>query len=328
MKEGQPKIIDYGATDTSTSERDPIIPDSLGKHIDTKGNLTPEREQLHRGIIDKAFEDVSPADGKPIFTVMGGGPAAGKSSMLNGGGVQLPPNSAMIDSDSIKGQLPEYTDMVKAGDKDAARYVHEESSALAKRMLNVANKNGYNVVLDGTGDGSVASLSKKIQDAKAAGMRVEGVYATVPTQVAIDRSTARALKTGREVPLSSITSIHKKVSQILPECAYMFDAVSLYDTTGDAILIATGGGGNGLAPVPGMEKLFEDFLKKSGGGIAVSSRITSIYGLAIAGKPLEPGIFSPPLTSEEKALYDEIVQKSKDADAGGRKMIWEIPFDP
>lgn len=60
----------------------------------------------------------------------------------------------------------------------------------------------------------------------------------------------------------------------------------------------------------------------------MSARETSIYGLAISGKPIEPGMFSPPLTSEERALYDEIVQKSKNADVTGRKMIWEIPFDP
>ena len=93
-------------------------------------------------------------------------------------------------------------------------------------------------------------------------MAVEGIYATVPTDVAISRALARAEKTGRYVNLDTIRDIHKKVSQILPEIAAEFDIVKLYDTTDGAILIATGGNGQPLTPIPGYEDLFEEFLKK------------------------------------------------------------------
>ncbi len=56
--------------------------------------------------------------------------------------------------------------------------------------------------------------------------------------------------------------VHRS-TQILPECAHLFDEVKLYDTTNEAILIATGGNGKGLAAAPGQEKLFEEFLKKA-----------------------------------------------------------------
>jgi predicted ABC-type ATPase len=253
------KVSDYGYTNTADRREG----DSLSLFTDANGQLTAECDALHKQLIDETFKGVTPVDGKATFTVMGGGSAAGKSTMINGGAVTLPANSVMLDSDAIKTKLPEYIKMVATGDDTAAAFVHEESSALAKRMLGIANAGNYNAVLDGTGDGSVASLTKKIMDAKNAGMTVKGVYATVPTETALERSMLRAAKTGRMVPVDDIINIHRKVSEILPQCASLFDAVELYDTTGDAILIAVGGNGHGLTAVPGQESLFEAFLAKA-----------------------------------------------------------------
>lgn len=255
----EPKVYDYLETDT----QDRVAGDSLSKWTGADGKLLPEREELHRQIIDDYFKDAVKPEGQPIFTVMGGGPASGKSTMINSGAATLPKGSITVDSDAIKSKLPEYKAMIAAGDDSAARFVHEESSALAKRILGIANNEGYNVVLDGTGDGSVSSLMKKIQNAKKSGMRVEGIYATVPTDEAISRATKRAIKSGRKVPTEIIRHTHKKVSQILPECADKFDDVKLFDTTGDAVLIATGGNGSGLEAVIGQESNFAKFLEKA-----------------------------------------------------------------
>ena len=120
-----------------------------------------------------------------------------------------------------------------------------------------------NVALDGTGDGSVKSLTKKIDDARKAGMRIEGIYATIDIDTAIARSMQRGEKTGRYVAEERIISIHKKVSQILPEVAPKFDSVSVFYTGEEVTLIATGGSGEGLSAIAGEEKLFEQFLKKA-----------------------------------------------------------------
>ena len=246
---------------TDTSNR--IPGDSLSSHTDLLGNLNPEREELHRKIIDEHFAGKSPAEGKPVFTIMGGGSASGKSTMIESGAVKLPDNSVVIDSDFIKTKLPEYQAMVVAGDLEAAKFAHEESSALAKRMLKVANDGGFNVVLDGVGAGSIRSLSEKIIDARNVNMTVNGVYATVPTEMAIERAVARASLTGRSVAITKVRELHKSVSEILPECAHLFDTVELYDTTSDVILIATGGSGKGLQIVKGQAELFDAFLQKA-----------------------------------------------------------------
>lgn len=250
----------FGRTNTSESTGN----DSLAKYTDADGNLTPEREKLHASIAESHFEGVKKPKGQPTYTFMGGGPAAGKGSIkkLPDAGYLSGADAVELDPDEIKGKLPEYREMIDAGkDKEAAAYVHEESSALSKRISAVATENGYNVSLDGTGDGSVESMRKKIKAARDAGMRVNGVYVTIPVEEAIRRAEARADRTGRHVPIEKIVDIHRKVSQILPQIAAEFDSVKLYDNSGSKpVLIATGGNGKGLQPVD--QKLFDDFINK------------------------------------------------------------------
>lgn len=251
-----PSVIGLASTDVSGSNGT----DSLAKWTED-GRLNPSRERLHSAIVDGFVADAAVATGEKVFTVLGGGPAAGKSTMLKSG-VRLPEGSVTVDPDAIKSKLPEYQVMLDRGNYGAANYVHEESSALSKRVMAALMGKGASYALDGTGDGSVASLRKKIDNAKAQGYRVEGLYCTVPTDVALDRARKRGEKTGRFINESTIRSIHTKVSQILPELAPEFDEVRLYDTTEDARLIATGGGGKPLTPVKGEEEAYRRFLAK------------------------------------------------------------------
>jgi predicted ABC-type ATPase len=119
------------------------------------------------------------------------------------------------------------------------------------------------ITLDGTGDGSVKSVLKKIDAARAAGARVEGIYVTVPTDVAVERALARGAKTGRIVRPDVVTGTHQKVSEILPQVADKFDSVKLFDTTNEIVLIAEGGAGKPLTAIKGQEKLFQAFLDKA-----------------------------------------------------------------
>jgi predicted ABC-type ATPase len=250
----------FGTTNTSDRAKD----DLLSKHCDENGKLSAEREELHKDIVAQHLSGVEkPEEGKATYTFLGGGSAAGKSTITNLPEVGWPSDTeaVKIDSDNIKGMLPEYVEMVNAGDESAAKYAHEESSALAKRISAVASENGYSVALDGTGDGSVESMTKKIDDAKAAGMTVNAVYVTCSLEDAISRSNARGDKTGRYVPKETIISTHAKVSQIFPRIQSKFDSVKLYDTSGNQTkLIATGGGGKELTVLD--QAAYDAFLAK------------------------------------------------------------------
>ena len=197
--------------------------------------------------------------------MLGGGPASGKSTMLGSGKVDVPQGraAAQINADDIKGQLPEYNSMIQSGDPRAAQFSHEESSYLAKEIQGRAFTNNQDIVLDGTGDSSKKSLTGKIETARAYGYRVVGNYATVPTQVAIDRAMARGERTGRVVPESVIREIHASVSQVFDKTASKFDEVKLWDNTGKSpVLLAQGGGGK-LDIV--NQAGYQAFLDKAGG---------------------------------------------------------------
>jgi predicted ABC-type ATPase len=250
-------------TDLGDAIKGGLDENSLGKWMDDAGNLLPERELLHQEIINTLFAGKRPIPGQPTYTLMGGGPATGKSSVVKSGDVIIDKNTVKIDSDAIKKLLPEYQRGLELKDANIASYVHEESSALAKRIVSIGNTGNYNVLLDGTGDGSIASLTKKIAQARDNGMKVVGNYVTCSTQEALRRNAERALKTGRLPPPEMLIRTHKAVSDIAPQTAHLFDEVNLFDTNDGVKLIATGGNGKGFTPVKGMEKLYQDFLDKA-----------------------------------------------------------------
>jgi hypothetical protein len=130
--------------------------------------------------------------------------------------------------------LPEFAPLRAAGQGNAASWVHEESSDLSKDTMRAGFDGGHNVVLDGTGDSSLESLSKKLLAAKAKGLRVVGEYATVSVDEAIRRARQRALThTDRGmVPESVIRHTHASVSLVLPQAIGrgLFDEARVWDT--------------------------------------------------------------------------------------------------
>ena len=136
-----------------------------------------------------------------------------------------------IDADAIKQMLPEYQQMLHAADARAAAYVHEESSALAKRIATEAQRRRCNYIHDGTGDTSFEKMAAKVAKARAAGYGAAGKYVTVDTDTAVQRARKRAERTGRMVPESVIRAIHACVSDTFAQAAdqRLFDTLELLD---------------------------------------------------------------------------------------------------
>lgn len=217
--------------------------DSSGQYIppEKPSDWTPERQAMHREIIADATSGV-PRSEEPTLYMMGGGPAAGKSSIIKNGDVKHPDKHVLSNPDDLKEDLPEYRAGLAAGDHRAARVAHEESSYLNKQVMNTAARNGQDVVWDGTGDNSIDKLEKQIRVLKDRGYKVQADYVTCDTEVAVERSNARAAKTGRAVPPDAIRETHARVSEIWPEAVKrgLFDRSDLYDTNsgGKPVLIA------------------------------------------------------------------------------------------
>lgn len=271
----------YGQTDSKDAleekdrETGKLKNNSLRAYMDENGKLTPEREAVHKQIIDDLLKGKVPVDGQATMTMLGGGPASGKSSVMNPD-TSNDKHAVTVDPDAIKQMLPGFKEMA-VKDPGAASFYHEESSALAKRFAEVACKENYNLIYDGTGDGSPNSVQKKIDVAKANGYKTQAKYVSIDTEEAVKRNQKRyddavaEGKTPRLVPATYVRNCHADVTDISVLKASSFDSIEVWDNNGargQHKLIATGGNGKGLKPVSGQEKAFESYLSKGKRGAA------------------------------------------------------------
>jgi predicted ABC-type ATPase len=207
------------------------------------GTWLPERQQEHDRIEQKFLAGMRPVR-NPTVRMLGGGPASGKSVMLK----EVPDNWAHVDPDEVKTALPEWDTAVAAGDTGISAKVHEESSYLAKKIVNDALDSRYNVIVDGTGDGSYENLAKKVASYRKSGARVVAEYVTVDVETAIQRAASRGARTGRFVPETVIREIHRGVSNVFPQAVEngLFDEFVLWDNNGPTAIKIAEGTGNRL----------------------------------------------------------------------------------
>lgn len=268
-----------------------LAKNSLSGYVNEDGSLKPSRQKVHDEIVQRVFEKLKSYDGKATMTMSGGGPASGKSFVSSDAKGKFGEDTVLVvDPDEIKQMLPGYTDMAVAGDK-AAGFYHEESSALAKRIYQYALDNNINVVYDGTGDGSLSSVQKKITAARNAGYTVNGEYVTVDTEEAVKRNRQRYEKAKEkyEKGLSDIPprlpneqlvrDTHAKVADIQFRVAPLFDNFVLYDNNGSKEdghpIIATCKLGGEVEIVPGMHERVQRALGKGKlGGKVYRGKVT------------------------------------------------------
>ena len=113
------------------------------------GSYTPERAALHETIIGhfinpETVEKYTPSGSEnPLLTVLGGRGGSGKSWLTSKSGPIDTETSLVIDSDEVKGMLPEYQGW-------NAGLLHEELTHIVELIDHRAAALRMNVVLDGT----------------------------------------------------------------------------------------------------------------------------------------------------------------------------------
>jgi predicted ABC-type ATPase len=199
------------------------------------------RAELHDRIRNKFLFGAKPVDDPPRVMFTAGGPASGKSSIAS---LIDPPQGAVdLDADKVKAELPEYQEATRKGRTDNAALVHEESSDLVKDLQHHASERGLNAIVDGVGNGGPGKLAGKLDQWNARGYQVDLKVVTLPTDVAVERSRARAARSGRVVPENVIREGHAGVSKNWAAVVSRdFVDVELYDNDvprgADARLIA------------------------------------------------------------------------------------------
>lgn len=212
--------------------------DSLDKYIDDNGSFTPARTALHTKIIS-GMVGSHHTQVKPTVVWLGGGPGAGKSTVaLN---MVHTPDLLVIGADNIAEDLPEYQEMMSAGDLNAAVYAHREAVSVAHSAVEAAEARRLNYLLDGTGNGSYQWMVEAVKRSRRHGYHIAAKYVTVDTDVAVQRAALRAAETGRAVPDSVIREKHARVSQVFQQAIKdgLFDSAELWDNNGDEpVLVA------------------------------------------------------------------------------------------
>lgn len=209
-------------------------PPPCSEHSLDRQAKAPGRAALHDMIIEDALKDVPKAEGQPVLLLMGGGGGSGKTTVLKSGVAKAPGTPLTVNADDIKEKLPEYHVLKDATDSRAAAYVHEESSALSKRLLKEGMDKGVNIVLDQVGS-NPDKVRAVVAQAKAAGYAVHGVYVDVHPDTAVARASSRAKRTGRVVPEAVLRQANAdaRTAYHVLKSEGIFDSLKLVDNNGD-----------------------------------------------------------------------------------------------
>ncbi len=208
--------INYGLTlpkKTIDDDHPLFLRNSKGafdSRVDQSDEANSERER----IINSHFKDARPvAMRKPVIYIMGGGGGSGKGVLLKKlqeeGVIPTKKQGAVvIDPDAIKIALKRFQDIKALGDYRAAEVVHEDSSDLSKRVLEMAKKGNSDIVFDVTfSDGlkahaRIAEFEKAGYDVKLFSVLADPIVATI-------RAFNRWTRSGRYVGIDIIRNAHK-----------------------------------------------------------------------------------------------------------------------
>lgn len=187
-------------------------PSTKELNVDSHGNYTPERKNLHEKIIAETIGNaVCIRHERPIAILTGGPSGAGKSTFLKKyAPYLLSGNIFHIDADEIRAKIPEYEGW-------NATNTHLETKDIVNELLDhIGGKCKYDLVYDGTMNTS-KNYFTLLNRIKSLGYETFIVYIRVPKEVSIERALARYQKTGRYVPLGVIDEIYENGEKALNE---------------------------------------------------------------------------------------------------------------
>jgi predicted ABC-type ATPase len=230
-KDGKPQVP-RGKRWSPPAPPVPGLPASTRDANFKMGVPTSERKVIHDKLVADALSKVTPVPAgmgkEAIFTM--GGPATGKSSMMQGIDES---KFVKVDPDGIKAELPEYQKAISGPIvmENAAHMVHEESSYVASRIRDEAIKSGRSLIVDGTG-ANTGKMLRAIADLKKAGYHITVLAADLEdVDTAYLRASERSEREGRLVPESELRRIHSEVPGSFMQIAKAgVDHIELFDT--------------------------------------------------------------------------------------------------
>lgn len=187
-----------------------------------KYTYTPERQKLHKAIIDELTDNaVCIEQDKPIAVIMGGAPGSGKSTFLRTNAPYMQSDQIWkVDADEVRSFLPEYKGWNSAS-------THEEAKDIVNELLDSFDRPcKHDLLYDGTMS-NVKKYQPIIKRLKQLGYQTFLVFMDIPKEQSIERALKRYQNNrdsktpfGRYVPISVIEeffSVGDKAFQMLKD---------------------------------------------------------------------------------------------------------------
>lgn len=204
-----------------------VLTPTVVTHKLPDGTYTPERQELHNKILSDMFTaeviaKSQPAPGeKPSLVMLGGRPAAGKTSTLAGEVGDR--NHFYLSADEVQERLPGYKPSL-------AQIFNAEGQDIALRAEHIARQNRMNILYDATLK-TASSAHERVREYKAAGYDVEGHFVHTTPKTSALRSSQRFAGGGRFVPIE--ISFNSRTNEatfdsLIPQ----FSRWSIYDNNG------------------------------------------------------------------------------------------------
>jgi predicted ABC-type ATPase len=223
------KWIEHGVYTEGEHAGEPL-PLNTFKHF--RGD--EEREKMRDRLANLWVGDATPNQLLPHAIVMIGGPASGKSTIIQSLSVG---DYVLDDADKLQAELPEYQQALEqpggASAKDAAVMVHNEGSELKRLVLSKSINTRRNIVLDGTGD-NTDEYVQLIHRLKNSGYRVTVIATDLDWETGYERAEVRATQTGRHIPRSVFEPKYRGGRQTFLAARSMVDEMVLFDSHGRA----------------------------------------------------------------------------------------------
>jgi predicted ABC-type ATPase len=225
------EVLGEGVRDTAEKYTE-VGPDGVRRY-------TAARRELHRRWALEILNGHAENQENPEILFTAGGTASGKSSIIEEDDDGSPPpvvppgDAVHLDQDIIKKKMKEYQVLAEARDGYASDAVHREASDVYRVVMAEAMRRRMNLIVEGTGNSGIGQFAQKIREADAAGYRTRIIYASAPTDVAIDRAEFRAKKEGRAVPLAGLRAMHANVSKRFEDVLATLDVIdelTVWDT--------------------------------------------------------------------------------------------------
>ena len=204
------------------------------------GTYTPERQELHKGIMEAIFTPsavvaATPQKGsKPTFVLLGGRAASGKTTALRTFGFPFDQSKFLtVSADTIQENLPGYV-------PSASGLYNQEGQDIAEQVMRIAQAAGLNIIFDATLKSTMPAV-KRVDDLLALGYDVEGYFVHAAPQVAAQRVLSRFLGGDRYLPVG-VTLNSRTNEQTFDAIRNKLSKWALYDNNGnfDPKLVASG----------------------------------------------------------------------------------------